>query len=75
VTVATAEAVAGEDLQQLESEVLAQFRRHIEDERVAHSDAQRLQLAAVRQIVRLLRPDSSAAADMRRHAAHAGWDR
>lgn len=58
VTVATPEAVSGEDLHQLEAEVLRQFRRQIEEERLARTDAQRLQLAAIRQIVRLLRPES-----------------
>lgn len=58
VTVATPEAIVGEDLHQLESEVLSQFRRRVEEERVARTDAQRLQLAAIRQIIRLLRPQT-----------------
>ena len=65
VSVATPEAVAGDDLQRLESEVLARFRRQLEEERAAHTESQRLQLAAVRQIMRLLRPDT-------RHAAPPG---
>ncbi len=59
IIVATPEAVAGEDLQRLETEVLAGFKRRIEEERSAHTDAQRLHLAAVRQIMRLLRPRSA----------------
>ena len=59
VQVATPEAVAGDDLHQLESEVLVRFRRELEAERAAHTEAQRLHLAAIRQIMRLLRPESS----------------
>ncbi len=59
VRVATPEAVAGDDLHQLESEVLARFRRELEAERTAHTEAQRLHLAAIRQIMRLLRPESA----------------
>ena len=57
VTVATPEAVVGEDLQRLEANVACQFRRQLEDERTARSDAQRLQFAAIRRIVQLLRPE------------------
>jgi F-type H+-transporting ATPase subunit epsilon len=62
VTVATPEAVPGEDLHQLESEVLVRFRRHVEEERAARADAQRLHMAAIRRIVQLLRPDSRSSA-------------
>lgn len=65
VLIATPEAVAGDDLHQLESEVLTRFRQQLEAERVAHTEAQRLHLAAIRQIMRLLRPESS-------HAARSG---
>ena len=58
VAVATPEAVAGEDLHRLEADVLTRFQRQIDDERAAHSSAQRLHLAAIRQIMRLLRPES-----------------
>ena len=57
VTVATTEAIAGDDLHQLETEVLRQFRLQIDEERLTRSDAQRLQVAAIRQIIRLLRPE------------------
>jgi len=60
VAVATPQAVLGDDLHQLESEVLIQFRRQAEEERAARADAQRLQLAAIRQIIRLLRPQPGA---------------
>jgi len=56
VSVATREAVPGDDLHRLETEVLAEFRRKIEEEKTARTDAQRLYLAALRRIYRLLRP-------------------
>ncbi len=57
VAIASREAVAGDDLERLESEVLERFRQHQADERAARSDTQRLYLAAVREIYRYLRPD------------------
>ena len=57
VSVATPEAVRGEDLHHLEREVLTRFQGELEEERAAHSEAQRLHLAAMRQIMRLLRPE------------------
>ena len=56
ISIATREAVAGDDLHRLETEVLASFQRRSEEELTAHSDAQRLYLAAIRQICRYLRP-------------------
>lgn len=57
ITIATREAVADDDLHRLEAEVLASFQRRNEEEVTAHTDAQRLYLAAIRQIYRFLRPD------------------
>lgn len=57
VSIATPEAVPGEDLHRLETEVLSRFQRHLDEERAAHTEAQRLHLAAIRQIMRLLRPE------------------
>jgi F-type H+-transporting ATPase subunit epsilon len=57
VTVTTGEAVMGEDLRLLEAEVLTRFRHQADEERAAHTEAQRLHLAAIRQIMRLLRPE------------------
>lgn len=57
ISIATREAVADDDLHRLETEVLAGFRRRNEEEIVARTDAQRLYLAAIRQIYRFLRPD------------------
>jgi F-type H+-transporting ATPase subunit epsilon len=59
IAIATPEAVAGDDLQRLESEVLAKFRRRLVEEQAARTDAQRLYLAAIRQIVRFLRDERS----------------
>jgi F-type H+-transporting ATPase subunit epsilon len=61
ITIATPEAVTGDDLHRLEAEVLARFRRQLVEEQSARADAQRLYLAAIRQIVRLLRGESGRA--------------
>ncbi len=57
IAVATREAIASDDLHHLETEVLASFRRAIEEERTARTDAQRLYLAAIRQICRFLKSE------------------
>ena len=57
IAVATREAIAGDDLHRLETEVLAAFRRTTEEEKAARIDAQRLYLAAIRQICRFLRSE------------------
>jgi F-type H+-transporting ATPase subunit epsilon len=61
IAIATPEAVAGDDLQRLESEVLSRFRRRFADEQAARTDAQRLYLAAIRQIGRFLRAETAPA--------------
>ena len=61
ITIATREAVASDDLRHLETEVLAAFRRGIEEERAARTDAQRLYLAAIRQICRFLKSERAPA--------------
>ena len=58
ITIATREAVADDNLQRLETEVIAEFQRRNEEEVTARTDARRLYLAAIRQICRFLRPDS-----------------
>lgn len=55
IVIASPEAVRSDDLRRLETEVLARFLRQLAEERAARTDAQRLYLAAIRQIVRLLR--------------------
>ena len=57
ITVATREAIASDDLHRLETEVLTAFRRGVEEEKAARIDAQRLYLAAIRQICRFLRSE------------------
>jgi F-type H+-transporting ATPase subunit epsilon len=57
VSIATREAVVGDDLARLENVVLAQFREAIEAERTARTESLRLQMKAIRQIVRYLRPE------------------
>jgi F-type H+-transporting ATPase subunit epsilon len=59
IEIATREAVPGDDLQQLQSEVLDRFRRQLAEEQTAHADAERLYLAAIRRIYETLRPHSS----------------
>ena len=57
ITIATREAVADDDLTHLQSEVLAGFTRRDEAEHTARLDAQRLYLAAIRQIYHFLRSE------------------
>ncbi|MFI4988854.1 MAG: F0F1 ATP synthase subunit epsilon [Alphaproteobacteria bacterium] len=56
ISIATAEAVRGDDLHALETDVLAGFRRGLSEEKSARTDAERLYLAAIRQVYRFLRP-------------------
>jgi F-type H+-transporting ATPase subunit epsilon len=62
IVIATKEAVHCDDLHHLETEVLVAFRRGLEEDRAARVDAQRLYLAAVRQICCFLRSDHTPAA-------------
>jgi F-type H+-transporting ATPase subunit epsilon len=57
VAIATREAIPGDDLDHLEQVVLAQFRESLEAERIARTESVRLQMKAIRQIVRYLRPE------------------
>jgi F-type H+-transporting ATPase subunit epsilon len=57
ITVATREAMPGDDLATLDKTVLARFRTDIENERTEHVENTRLQLNAIRQIMSHLRPD------------------
>jgi F-type H+-transporting ATPase subunit epsilon len=57
VAIATREAVLGDDLGHLEQVVLAEFRQALEAERTARINSAKLQMKAIRQIVRYLRPD------------------
>lgn len=55
IAIASPEAIVGDDLHRLQSEVLARFRRQLAEEQEARSQAQRLHLAAIRRIMRFLR--------------------
>lgn len=57
VAIATREALPGDDLDHLEQVVLAKFREALEAERVARTESLQLQMKAIRQIVRYLRPE------------------
>ena len=57
VAIATREAIPGDDLDHLEQVVLAEFREVLEAERIARTESVRLQMKAIRQIVRYLRPE------------------
>ena len=56
VSIATREAVVGDDLASLEQTVLARFRDDMESDRAAHLVDTRLQLNAIRRIVERLQP-------------------
>ena len=56
VAITAREALVGDDLEQLESVVLTAFRQAAEAESIARAESLQMQMAAVRQIVRYLRP-------------------
>lgn len=55
ITVATREAVVGDDLRTLDQTILARFRAAMETERLEHIESTRLQLNAIRRIMGHLR--------------------
>ena len=57
IAIATREAIAGDDLDRLEAVVLNQFRERSEMERTSRTQSMQLQMKAIRQIVRYLRPE------------------
>jgi F-type H+-transporting ATPase subunit epsilon len=61
VAIATREALVGDDLEHLEQVVLANFRNNVEAERTARTASLQLQMKAIRQIVRHLRPENPGA--------------
>ena len=61
VAVATRQALAGDDLEQLEHVVLDQFRSEAEAEQSARTEAMKLQTRAMRRIVQYLRPTQAGA--------------
>jgi F-type H+-transporting ATPase subunit epsilon len=56
VAIATRAAIVSDDLARLENVILAQFREDLEAERTARIENVQLQMRAIRQIVRYLRP-------------------
>ncbi len=56
IAIATREAVCGDDLATLDQDVLQRFRADLETQRVEQVESARLQLNAVRQLMRHLRP-------------------
>ena len=56
VAIATRQALVGDDLDYLETVVLDEFRDAAEAERSARTESLQLQMRAIRQIVRYLRP-------------------
>lgn len=65
ISIATREAVLGDDLQRLQDDVLVKFRREAEEEKAAGADAERLYLAALRQIYHLVRRETAIGAPPR----------
>jgi len=59
ITITTREAVAGDDLATLDETVIAGYCAAIDEERTERTDTLRLQLNAIRQIVRQLRSQGS----------------
>lgn len=60
IGIATREAVLGEDPLRLEQDILASFHTAEEAARIEHVEQARLQLSAIRQIMRHLRPGGTA---------------
>ncbi len=63
IAIATREAIVGEDLGHLERVVVAEFQQRIDSERTARTETLRLQMKAIRQIIRLLRPERATTMD------------
>ncbi|MGA7803171.1 F0F1 ATP synthase subunit epsilon [Bradyrhizobium sp.] len=63
IAIATREAIVGDDLDRLEGIVLDEFHQRLEAERTARTESLELQMKAIRQIVRYLRPDKPGARD------------
>ncbi|MGD1038337.1 MAG: F0F1 ATP synthase subunit epsilon [Roseiarcus sp.] len=61
VAIATREAIPGDDFATLDEVVLERFRADSEIEREQHVESTRLQLIAIRQIMRRLRPEGRGA--------------
>jgi F-type H+-transporting ATPase subunit epsilon len=55
IAISTPQALTGDNLRDLQTEVLTEFRRALDEEKTARVDSQKLYLAAVRQICRFAR--------------------
>lgn len=60
IDIATREAVVGEDLVTLDSQVLARFQSDEDEERMEHVETVRLQLNAIRRMISQLKPGANA---------------
>lgn len=60
IAIATREAVAGDDLATLDTDVLARYLSDEDEERTEHVETVRLQLNAIRRMISRLRPGSNA---------------
>lgn len=56
VSVSSRDAVPGDDLEKLESEIVTRFTRRREEERAARVATERMMLSALRQIMAFIRP-------------------
>ncbi|MDE2255520.1 MAG: F0F1 ATP synthase subunit epsilon [Betaproteobacteria bacterium] len=61
IAIATREAVVADDLGTLDASVLERFRAELDTQRTEHVESTRLQLQAIRQIMRHLRPNGPGA--------------
>jgi F-type H+-transporting ATPase subunit epsilon len=61
ISIATREAILGNDLTTLDQKVLTRFRADIETDRMEHVGSTQLQLNAIRRIMLHLRPDGRSA--------------
>jgi len=59
IAISTRDAVTGDNLDALETEVLARFQQRREEEKSARAATERMILAAVRQIIAYVRPQSA----------------
>ena len=59
MNIATREAVAGDDLATLDSDVLARFHADEDEERVEHIETMRLQMNAIRRMISRLGPGAN----------------
>jgi F-type H+-transporting ATPase subunit epsilon len=63
IAIATREAIPGDDLERLEHVVTVELRQRVDTERIARTESLQLQMKAMRQIVRYLRPERRGVAE------------